>query len=1134
MRLLITLFTVCLLAACGGGGSQQTAVGADGSLGILPTQRSLIFAYPSPGQSDVSPTAPIILRFSHPLLTPTPAAIVAHFSIVNVDTNQVVPFTASVTSDQQALTLMPTQLLHENSHYRVHTDNSDIVSLVPGDVTLPAVQFTTRPSVSGPRLAQNAVGSTGFQVIGQLPDPTQYSVVDFTTFRLQFSQPIDSSTVIYGSTVHLRAAGSTTDIPARVLVSGNHLTIDPDDVPTGDTQGLLLKSALVAGTTYTLQLSTAIKSNFGDNLVPGAYANYTFTPQSTAPVSNMAVQAPNAAGVQSILTGTVFNRVPVVSNLLGNQTAAGAEGLLGVDLAYTPNFPNAVPVRVRRGSLLSGSGLNVLIGGQVPANLNTGTITVSMISDANGTLTPNPYSNSPFAPRLVALQLDVAVSAAQNSSNGAFTQNILHVNTYGVSIVKNGQLIIDAVGVVELKVLGTDNATGLLALHLEGFADQLHAPRAGADTIAPVIQSRVPGDGGDGLVRPGDPILVNFSEAMDARSLLANGAVVVTKQSEGASSAQPVAFTQDLDGVSLIIRPLTPLEYGATYTVSIGAGSASPTDLAGNALSAQPFSFKVPRLVNKVSTDATVRPPVMLSIYPGFPCPIAAASRNLASNVQGQCQGGKSTDDLLPVPVIEASRDVVAVFSQSMNPTSFLLATSCGGAGSVRVELVNASGTCQSVVPGRLRTTNPREVSFKPDNAWVKDQLYHIVFNSTGSNTSTTVVCDGSQAICGSNSLPLQTQLIAQTLAEVSNHQRGGPAMDIYFRGGVNLTSTPVGLRLLPNNDVDANWIYQQSLRGYSGLQQEDDPLLDGNGNVFAYNGARIRPDRTQGTFDPTKPANAQFTKPAADGAAIDLSVGCPPSVRTTESTNGFESATGTCARTELLIATSSLNATLGQFDQTLNNNQGGVRVQINPGLVIASEAYLYGVLQINLNALNGGSLGVLTSLVPPALANIINQVVNAIIPPQLITLPQPINTGPLVLRVRYNNGQLAEGMITAGAPGTNPILTTTLNLYLDIPEVDAKAYIGATPPGLGIPLQLDHTARSLPLNNITVTGQVRFLPDGRMAVTLKNTVPIFIPVKISDALLPIQGVSLVGGNIYAIAIPGDFELDAVLAPLKK
>lgn len=1131
MRLLITLLTVCLLAACGGGGSQQTAVGADGSLGILPTQRSLIFAYPSPGQSDVSPTAPIILRFSHPLLTPTPAAIVAHFSIVNVDTNQVVPFTASVTSDLQALTLTPTQLLHENSHYRIHTDNSDIVSLVPGDVTLPVVQFTTRPSVSGPRLAQNAAGSTGFQVIGQLPDPTQYSVVDFTTFRLQFSQPIDSSTVIYGSSVHLRAAGSTTDIPARVLVSGNHLTIDPDDVPDpSDAQGLLLKSSLVAGTTYTLQLSTAIKSSFGDNLVPGAYANYTFTPQSTAPASNMAVQAPNAAGVQSILTGSVFNQVPVVSNLLGNQTAAGAEGLLGVDLAYTPSFPNAVPVRVRRGSLLSGSGLNVLIGGQVPVNLNTGTITVSMISDANGTLTPNPYSNSPFAPRLVALQLDVAVSAAQNSSNGAFTQNILHVNTYGVSIVKNGQLIIDAVGVVELKVLGTDNATALLALHLEGFADQLHAPRAGADTIAPVIQSRVPNLGGDGLVRPGDPILVNFSEAMDTRSLLANGAVVVTKQSEGASSAQPVAFTQDLDGVSLIIRPLTPLEYGATYTVSIGAGSASPTDLAGNAMTAQTFSFTVPRLVNKLSTDATVRPPIVLSIYPGFPCPIDSTTRNVANNVQGQCLGGKSTDDLLPIPTIEASRDIMATFSQSVNPASLKLATSCSGSGSIRVEQINSSGACTAVVPGRLLTSNPRELDFKPDNAWAVGQLYHIVLNSNGSNTSSAATCDGSQAICGSNGLPLQTQLISQTLATVSNPQRGGPAMDVYFLGGPNLTSTPVGLRLLPNYDVDANFIYQQPVLGYSGTQAEQSPDVDpSTGNVSIPNGARIRPDRTQGNLVSTQPYNTQFTKPAASGAAVDLSVGCSLAQRTLESdSNGYEIATGQCAKGELLSATSSLLASLGTYDSTL----GGVKVLINPGLVVASQAYLYGQLQVNLNAINGGALGPLTSLVPAALANIINQVINGILPPQLITLPQPIPTGPLVLRIRYNAGQPIVGVLTAGPNGGNPILSTTLNLYLDIPEVNAKAYIGASPPGAGIPLQLDHTARSLSLPNIKVTGQTSFLPDGRLTVALKNTVPIYIQAGIFDTIVP--NVPLVGGTIYAIAIPGDFSLNATLAPLKK
>lgn len=1132
MRLFIILLMTLLLAACSKGGTQQSVIGGDGSAGMLPSQRSLIFAYPTPGQTEVIPSGPVILRFSHPLLVATPASALQHFSITNVQSNEVVPFVALVTDDGRSVTLTPTQALRENTTYQV---KADVIELVPGSVTLPDIRFTTRAGIEGPRLSQSVANNTTFQVVSQLPDPTNYPIVDFSTLRLQFSQPVDPNTVVYGASVRLRevtqSAGVTTvgtqDVPARILVSGNHISIDPEDTINSD--GLLLTSKLVAGKRYVLQLSSAIKSRFGDSLVPGNYANYSFTPLATGPNANMAAEVANANGVKSILTGTVFNRVPVVSNLLGNQTAAEAQGLLGIDLADTQKFPNAVPVRLRRGSLLSGTGLDVKIDGVVPANLNTGKLTVNIISDANGTLIPNPYSTSPFAPRQVNLQLDVAVSAEQNSSNGAFTQNILHVNTVGISIVKNGRLIIDAVGVVELKVLGVDNASGVLALHIEGFENQLTAPRAGADAVPPSVQSRVPNVGGDAVVRPGDPILVNFTEVLDIKTIMAADAVTLTQQNEGTSTPQTVAFTRVLDGVSLVIQPTQPLAYGAQYQVSLGSGATLITDIAGNALTPTTFTFTVPRLVNKVATDALVRPPVLLAIYPGFPCPINPVTRNVANNIQGQCLGGKSTDDLLPLPVIESGRDIFTVFSQSIDPASLRLATTCSGVGSVRVELLNAAGVCQSIVPGRLLKANPRELLFKPDNPWQNNQLYHVVLNSNASNTSAIAVCDGSQAVCGSNGLPLKTQLIAQTLAEVSTVNRGGPAIDVLFRGGPMIKSTPVGLRLLPNYDVDANFIYQQPVRGYVGAQAERAPDVDAAGNVFAPNAVRIRPDRTQRNYDINKPPQGQFTKPAGSGAATDLAVGCPFSQRDAESDiNGYESGAGQCARAEQLIATSALAATLGSFDPAL----GGIKVQINPGLVMASEAYLYGKLGITIDATTGATLGGITSLTPGPLKDLLNSILLGVVPAQLVTLPQPIPTGPLVLRIRYKAGQLVTGVLKAGTNGGNPILSTTLDLYLDIPEVDAKAYIGSSPPGAGIPLQLDHNARSLELSNIKVTGQTNFLPDGRLAVTLKNDVPIYITANIFDRIVP--GLPLVSGTIYAIAIPGDFTLNATLAPLKK
>ena len=72
MKKLIASGLIVLLSACSGGsGRQQTPVVPtmpDPAAGITNIERSLVYAYPMLGQTDVVPSAPIVLRFSHPLM----------------------------------------------------------------------------------------------------------------------------------------------------------------------------------------------------------------------------------------------------------------------------------------------------------------------------------------------------------------------------------------------------------------------------------------------------------------------------------------------------------------------------------------------------------------------------------------------------------------------------------------------------------------------------------------------------------------------------------------------------------------------------------------------------------------------------------------------------------------------------------------------------------------------------------------------------------------------------------------------------------------------------------------------------------------------------------------------------------
>ena len=98
------------------------------------------------------------------------------------------------------------------------------------------------------------------------------------------------------------------------------------------------------------------------------------------------------------------------------------------------------PLRVARGSRLVGDALEVLVGGQVPVGFNSGDVTVEMVADATGYLFPNPTSASPNAAKNLRLFLDLSTTTDDARANGAFTQNLLHVELVGRAIVRDGVL----------------------------------------------------------------------------------------------------------------------------------------------------------------------------------------------------------------------------------------------------------------------------------------------------------------------------------------------------------------------------------------------------------------------------------------------------------------------------------------------------------------------------------------------------------------------------------------------------------------------------------------------------------------------------------------------------------------------
>ncbi|MCH8542449.1 MAG: Ig-like domain-containing protein [Alcanivorax sp.] len=752
LRSALLIMGVAALAACGG--SSQTVTPP------APAQ-SVFYTYPDAEQSGVSTRIPIVVRFSGPV------SVSEADITLDSASGEPVPFSMETVGEGRSVVVRPAQQLAFNTTYQLTMPG------LPGD----GLSFTTGPAEKGPR-AQQASAET-FSMTRMIPDGDVLPVVDFSSLRVQFSEPVDTQTLVYGDSVALRTASGDL-VDATLLAKGRYLTIDPVD-------------NLAAGVAHTLTVNGAVRSIYDTAL--SSPVSQTFTPMDSGPNELLVLEAP-ASGALSQLTGQTINLVPVIAALLGEETESQQGGLVFSELAFVPNFPDVTPLRIRKGGMLMGDELVVNIGGVVDAGFNSGTVTVEFISDAVGFLLPNPYSNNPAAPRHLRVLMDIAIATGDPEANAAFNQDVMHLELVGQAIVEDGRLVADALTVVESEVLGVETAFGTLSFRMEGLLDQENAPGPVPDTRELALQSWMPGsdvppfENNVDKQRPGDPVVLNFTRALD-RKTLALGEP--DQRLAVISNGMDVPFTASVDGVAVVIN--APLAYGQSYDIVIQDGV---TDIGGNPLAPQTLSFTMPEYVR---TDAPLASPLALNVYPGYPCALNTAERNLDSGISGRCDGGMASDDLLPVPSMPANRGIEVRFSQVMNPDSFALEQD-GEPGSVVVERLNADGSAAGLVEGRLEV-RARDMVFTPEQPWEEGELYRYTLRSNGASRSN--ACTPGQMLCSADNLPLRTRLLAQTPDAAPTLDGGGPDLAIVFRGAPSVDWARIILNNLPTADVNSN-----------------------------------------------------------------------------------------------------------------------------------------------------------------------------------------------------------------------------------------------------------------------------------------------------------------------------------------
>ncbi len=1019
MRKLIVLTGTAILAACGGGSGDEQTVSFDNW-----QETEVVYSYPFDGQAEVSPNAPVVVRFSDPVEVDA-----SNFTLTGPD--GAVGLSVQSADGGRSAVLMPDNALAVKSKYALTLNN---IRTASGDAAIPdgSLDFTTRAALEGNPRALRQLSNT-FEVASVSPDGDDLPFLDFSSVNLVMTQPLDRQTLVYGDTVTLTQNGET--VPAQLRVDGRQISIDPEQV-------------LEPGTEVTLDITNGVRNLYGDAF--GGFTR-TFSPRDTKPRETLVQEAAPADpvlgclddGVQtSPITGDPINCVPLIAKLLGDNTVSKQQGNVFAELGFAPNFPDKTPLRVPKGSLLKGDPLDVRIGGEVPAGFDSGEVTVTFLGDANGYLLPNPYTDDPSAPKQLRLTMDVAFDTEVQRANGAFNQTLLQVELVGQAIAdtEKGSLIVDAVGVVEPEVLGTETAYGVLSFHMESYPDQQNAPAMEVDLTSPELAAWQPGEHVN-KQRPGDPIILNFSEPLDPTSVIEGDTLRVT------AGGTPVDFEYYLDGVSIVIQPQPPLQYNADYQVQFTDGV---TDIAGNPALGETLSFTMPTY----AAD-NAQAPLVLTAYPGFPC--IPTDFDLASNDAGRCQGGKTDDDHLPLARQPANRPIIVTFSQAMDPASVNGLT-------FQVQRVDQSGNAAGDVPGEI-TVSGRSLTFIPDQPWQEGTLYRYVLNSVATGPA----C-GSNAICDTRGLPLQTKLLAQNPDDAPAATEGGPDLPIFFRGVAATNDVLQQLRNLPTSDVNANFLHESV---------ETVPSVTESAKK---NSARI-------VRDPA--SNPEENGTAGSGAVTDANVGCDVGE--------------TCPDAKYSYLTGDLNVEVVGFKtpqevaqyadqasipQTVKDN-GGVLVYILPTRIVVSNATVYA---------------------DPAIGS-----------------APPSPTGPQLMRIRYTCDAAAgncgapdhgrvKGWIVEGPDG--PRFLTNLDLYLDAPKLAPEVVI------LGITSELTHNLHSYPLS-LELAGDVTFLDDGRLQIEQISQNKLALGVELGGVPLGLPA------GIY-VAIPaGDTFLNYISTPIK-
>lgn len=586
-------------------------------------------------------------------------------------------------------------------------------------------------------------------------DPKEDRVFDFSTFRITFTEPILSESVVKGDSFKFLKIETGEEVSGTLLVRGTRLVFDPEMDLEPDKE-------------YHIELTENIRGIDGDNLDP---FEINFFPIATGEKREMNLKImtdvnDDSSDIENLpfseLVGIPANVIEINSKIIG-KTNTIMKGILKSEMAEVTKFEDFIPVVLRKGQRIITSSSLLKLGGEVDTPLETGEITLTLLTDATGLITGNPFKEySSNSPPGVFFTIDACLTASNSKINGVLNQDSLNVQLFGFITVEGENMLINIGGTTEIDLLGAEKAGVTLAMRLVTTTD---VPEP--DVMVPLISSISPLYGEEG-VGIDSSVTITFSEPIKESSIV--------NRIKISSPGGDIAGNLRVEGSSVIFVPEVPFSGGTNYSVRVKPGIE---DLNGNPLQTEFVSTFTTEVQNPDNPQALL----LSSIFPGVPCVLKNPQPEPPGDA-GECFA--NDDDTMKFSrfTVPSNRNIILFFTKipdknTITPDSFFI----------------KDLETDSIVQGSIIVSG-KKVLFIPDEPWIAGRHYELWLKG-----GTDSICDFGE-ICDLDGLPLNTDIL-----DDGSETPGGADIVIPFVGDNPSQDSLLALLLANYTDTNSNGV---------------------------------------------------------------------------------------------------------------------------------------------------------------------------------------------------------------------------------------------------------------------------------------------------------------------------------------